>query len=54
MGLNDYYASGRSNILMRSLLPFVNTAFNLVFQEESYRTLAFVNDKFSFAFIAKK
>lgn len=54
MGLNECYASVRSNLLMGSPLPSVNTVFNLISQEESHRSLASGNDKFVYAFTAKK
>lgn len=40
MGLNEKYTAVRSNILMTSLLPSVMTAFNIVSQEESYKSLS--------------
>lgn len=39
---------------MGSPLPSVNTVFNLISQEESHRSLASGNDKFVYAFTAKK
>lgn len=56
MGLNDKYAVVRSNILMISPLPSVITAFNLVSQEESHRSLSskHVSDKSSAVFVANK
>lgn len=39
---------------MRSLLPSINTAFNLISQEESHRSLSAGCDKSVSAFVAKK
>lgn len=54
MGFNDYYVSVRRNILMRSPLSFIDTAFNLVSQKESHRSLLSGSDKSLSVFTTKK
>lgn len=54
MGLNDYYASVRSKLLLAIPLPSMAKVFSLILQEESQRQLTNSSSTRTYALMAKQ